>query len=669
MNFYNSLGILASTDLATINPDVYIGDIISGMCAFWDGKAYVTGPTWANQILVPADGAAQMDYDVTNNGCTYSINKWLMTGSSYFAGTQNPPLVASMHKSVANTSWTWFTRITTGNTVTTDPVPLTAGTGYAVNDHITLNQIYGSVATVLKVTSISGGGGTGPIATVAVTTGGIYTSQPSAPIGQASTTGSGTGVTFNIVINPTLNAVFGDASNNGDYGILINVDSSGNLKLQQYNGVSSNQKTATMQLGFNSEYNLAFGYDFNSNVITVSVNNTVWQTFTPTGWTGSITNAATDVFGLGGNSSTGSFKFMPQSTQMFCSGLVNHNLSVSELATLFAYLDARYQNNVNPNAPGQVISVVAQGSDGAFYAAWAKPDDGGATITDYKQEYKLSASPTWINWAHSASQNLFTEITGVTNGLIDDFRASAINSLGTGPTSTVVTASPVPAGTPPYDLSLFTLTLPVNSSGQRFGIGLEIDQPALLTFNDAWFGRADGMFIFNVPDGGASTVNSNFCRSELRNTANIPNTTPTSDTLKFSVPVLQSNTKMICHQIHAPNNAPYKLIYLGSTNGTGMLYAITQPILGGPTTTTTIKTGMTNGDITILRSVYTGTQLQWFLDANWNGTNPNVSIPFNMNGNSGGTYYYKRGAYYDDNSMTGTIATVYHFTQPGTYGS
>lgn len=69
----------------------------------------------------------------------------------------------------------------------------TGGSGYAVNDQITLAGGTFTTAAVLKVTSISGGAVTG----VTVQTAGAYTVKPSSPVSQASTTGGGTGATFN----------------------------------------------------------------------------------------------------------------------------------------------------------------------------------------------------------------------------------------------------------------------------------------------------------------------------------------------------------------------------------------------------------------------------------------------------------------------------------------
>lgn len=70
------------------------------------------------------------------------------------------------------------------------------GTGYAVGNTINVGN-----GTVLTVATISGGGGTGPVATVTVSAGGFVrraADQPANPAAQVSTNAGGTGATFNL---------------------------------------------------------------------------------------------------------------------------------------------------------------------------------------------------------------------------------------------------------------------------------------------------------------------------------------------------------------------------------------------------------------------------------------------------------------------------------------
>ena len=73
----------------------------------------------------------------------------------------------------------------------------TAGTGYVVNDTITLTGGTFTTATVLKVTAVSAGAVTGSV----ITTHGTYSVAPSpvAPVAQGSTSGVGVNATFDVV--------------------------------------------------------------------------------------------------------------------------------------------------------------------------------------------------------------------------------------------------------------------------------------------------------------------------------------------------------------------------------------------------------------------------------------------------------------------------------------
>jgi hypothetical protein len=72
-----------------------------------------------------------------------------------------------------------------------------AGSGYAVNDTVVLNggNPINNQRTVLKVTSVGAGGA---ITGVTIQTPGTYNSPPTNPVAQLSTSGSGTGATFNL---------------------------------------------------------------------------------------------------------------------------------------------------------------------------------------------------------------------------------------------------------------------------------------------------------------------------------------------------------------------------------------------------------------------------------------------------------------------------------------
>lgn len=680
-----------------------ITQVVNGVDYFWDAQKYSTGQTWANSVPFPADGSAQTDSDVWlgTSGTpgaanpTYGTNNWIMTGASLFtAKGANPTQISTMQNTTVGNGWSWFGRFKTGNTVLVDPTPAANGTGYAINDHITMaltdsgGHTVATVASVFKVTSVNGSGG---ILTVAITTGGTYIQQPSGTMAVASTTGSGHSATLNVAVSPALNTIFATATNTGDTGVVIQSDASGNFKLTRYDGVTTKTTTAPYKLNIGQVYNLYVEYSQLYGNIYFSVNGQPLQSI-GAAWT-TLTASPTSNFTIGNNAS--GTKYMPNGTLIYGSGIINHAMNQTEVNYLDSWLNAYYTSVATPGVPNQTASVQAMPDNGQVNLAWAQPANNAAAITDYTVEYKLDTSPTWLVFSHTASPNLFSTVTGLTNTSLYDFKIAAVNSFGAGAFSSVVTATPVINGTPPYDLTLFKETLPVNSAGQRFGAAQEITiggTPDLTTFTDAWFGRANNEFLFAAPDGGANTSTTTFARSELRNLNNIGNTTGSCDTLKTQVVSVPAGQKVIIDQIHSPNGAAAKIEFLGSsTSGTGKIYGIFAPdqTVIDPVThktkayTNDILTGLTTGGAAnIIQVCYTTGpyDLKIWLNGNAGvGPSPPMTTPdfdfntvnspavFDMSHNSDITYYYKRGAYFDNNSFAGNIAVVIHYLQAGAY--
>jgi hypothetical protein len=137
--------------------------------------------------------------------------------------------------------------------------------------------------------------------------------------------------------------------------------------------------------------------------------------------------------------------------------------------------------------PAQVVLGVCFISNSLTYGTtpgevtlqWAAPSNGGVPITGYKIEGKPTASGTWttINANYAGGLSLavttYDGITGLVIGTSYDFRVSAINSIGTGATSTPTTKIPVtyanvPTGlttTPAAGSVSVAFTAPVNTGG------------------------------------------------------------------------------------------------------------------------------------------------------------------------------------------------------------
>lgn len=152
------------------------------------------------------------------------------------------------------------------------------GSGYTVNDTITLAGGTFYSAAVLKVTSISGGAVTG----VAVLAPGGYRAQPGNPIAQASTSGGGTGATFNATWNtvtaPTLFTVF-TAATVGTVNFVGNKLDSGCHSLAR---IQANPGTTTFTLRENNSdsaigvsCNWTSQYNLRDNIFTNAFNGLV----------------------------------------------------------------------------------------------------------------------------------------------------------------------------------------------------------------------------------------------------------------------------------------------------------------------------------------------------------------------------------------------------------
>ena len=110
-----------------------------------------------------------------------------------------------------------------------------------------------------------------------------------------------------------------------------------------------------------------------------------------------------------------------------------------------------------PAAPVLTATVV---SSSRIDLLWTQPNNGGATITGYDVEYKLATAQSWTDASHSGTVRT-DSITGLTRVTAYQFRVRAVNSVGNGGWSAIVSASTISGviGTP-------TLTATVASSTQ-----------------------------------------------------------------------------------------------------------------------------------------------------------------------------------------------------------
>lgn len=171
------------------------GEFASG----WGGAGINGELSKKNKAIYKFASPAEFQ-EFIGGGIWYELASLLFNPSNEGAGIEEL-IWASAKSSTASELTFTFSASTTG-TAATATAKLKAvataivggGTGYAIGNTITLAGGTSTQAVILTVTSVSAGVITG----VSISTAGSYSALPTNPIAQASTTGSGTGATFNI---------------------------------------------------------------------------------------------------------------------------------------------------------------------------------------------------------------------------------------------------------------------------------------------------------------------------------------------------------------------------------------------------------------------------------------------------------------------------------------
>ncbi|MGI6443569.1 MAG: fibronectin type III domain-containing protein [Candidatus Dojkabacteria bacterium] len=93
--------------------------------------------------------------------------------------------------------------------------------------------------------------------------------------------------------------------------------------------------------------------------------------------------------------------------------------------------------------PTEPLNLTATAGNKQVTLNWTVPSsNGGATITDYIVQYSTNGS-TWTTFDDGVSTSTSATVTGLTNGQQYYFRVAAVNSVGQGPYTSSVTATPV----------------------------------------------------------------------------------------------------------------------------------------------------------------------------------------------------------------------------------
>ena len=112
--------------------------------------------------------------------------------------------------------------------------------------------------------------------------------------------------------------------------------------------------------------------------------------------------------------------------------------------------------------PGAPSSLLPTALNTSIRLTWSAPVlTGGSAITDYVIEYSSDAGANYSVFADGLSTSLSATITGLTNGTSYLFRVKAVNTIGTGPASGVISAIPwsVAVTSAPRDVVISTVSL------------------------------------------------------------------------------------------------------------------------------------------------------------------------------------------------------------------
>lgn len=108
------------------------------------------------------------------------------------------------------------------------------------------------------------------------------------------------------------------------------------------------------------------------------------------------------------------------------------------LKTVASLMATTTKSVLGLNYPGLPTSLNATPSGTSVELSWTAPvANGGASITDYVVQYKTSVASVWTTFNDGTSTTTSTTVTGLSGGTAYNFRVSAVNSNGTGNTTTV----------------------------------------------------------------------------------------------------------------------------------------------------------------------------------------------------------------------------------------
>jgi len=191
-----------------------------------------------------------------------------------------------------------------------------------------------------------------------------------------------------------------------------------------------------------------------------------------------LTNYSVQWRTTAGPGSWNTFTHGSTATTSTVTGLTNATSYDFQVAAINATGTGAYTSPVTATpiaitVPGAPTLNTATAGNLQVALAWTAGSTGGSAITDYVIEKSADGTSGWTVVTESVSTTPSYTVTGLTNGTIQYFRVSAVNTIGTGTASNVMSATPLTVPGAPTGLgatagvatAALTWTAPASNGG------------------------------------------------------------------------------------------------------------------------------------------------------------------------------------------------------------
>jgi len=121
----------------------------------------------------------------------------------------------------------------------------------------------------------------------------------------------------------------------------------------------------------------------------------------------------------------------------------SYDFRVSAINVLGTSTPSASTSSIPMTTPDAPTSLTPTYGNTQVSLSWTAPvNNGGSAITDYVVDYKLRSDSSWSTFADGVSSSTSATVTGLANGLLYDFRVSAVNIVGQGSASASTSSTP-----------------------------------------------------------------------------------------------------------------------------------------------------------------------------------------------------------------------------------